>query len=187
MKSLPPSHHDKAALRQSLLHLRRNINDDIRTRWNAAIADRLENWLTLHPVATLGVFWPIRKEPDLLDLYKKIAGLGVRLALPVVIAKDEPLGFAAWAPDDAMEKDAFGVPVPAQLIFVTMPETLLVPCVGFNEQGFRLGYGGGFYDRTLAREPKPLAIGIAYACQKAVFEIGAHDIALDMIITEAGV
>lgn len=183
--SLPPSPSDKNALRRSLLDIRRHIGDEDRARWNAAISERLELWLQTHPVATLGVFWPIRKEPDLLSLYERLAARGVQLSLPVVVGRDQPLRFAAWSPGDVMVKDSFGVPVPEQPVFVATPEALLIPCVGYNAGRFRLGYGGGFYDRTLTVVPRPLAIGIAYTCQQTDFGADPHDIALDVIITEA--
>ncbi len=182
--SLPPSAVSKGDLRRALLERRLNLGDAERTRMDAAIAAHLERLLSKQPVASLGVFWPIRKEPDLFDLYRRLHTQGIRLALPVVSAKEMPLRFASWAPDDPMIKDGFGVPVPEKQVFGDMPEALLVPCVGFNSGRFRIGYGGGFYDRTLAITPKPYAIGIAYSCQLAEFEVGSHDVALDLIVTE---
>jgi len=182
--SLPPSPNDKRALRRALLDIRRSISEENLARWNAVISERLEQWFQTHPVTSLGVFWPMNKEPDLLGLYEKLSTRGVRLSLPVVVGKDQPLRFAAWKPGDAMVQDSFGVSVPEQPVFVTTPKTLLIPCVGFNTERFRLGYGGGFYDRTLAVTPKPLAIGIAYACLQADFGTETHDIALDMMVTD---
>ncbi len=185
MMSLPPSPSDKAALRRALLERRQHISESDRARWNASIAFQLERFFESHPVAALGVFLPIRHEPDLSGLYAKLTAQRVSLLLPVVVSKNQPLRFAAWEPGDKMTTDAFGVPVPAQPILLPLPEALIVPCVGFNGHGFRLGYGGGFYDRTLAQKPRPLAIGVAYSCQQAVFDVGLHDIALDMIVTES--
>jgi 5-formyltetrahydrofolate cyclo-ligase len=182
--SLPPSTADKSALRQALLDRRLNIPDIDRTRMDAAIAAHLERWLDQHQIDILGIFWPIRNEPDLHDLYRRLSSRKLKLALPVVTEKNMPLRFAAWAPGDPMKKDAFGVPAPENLAFVPTPDALLIPCVGFNSLRYRIGYGGGFYDRTLAIEPKPLAIGIAYSCQLAQFQTGEHDVALDLIVTE---
>ena len=86
----------------------------------------------------------------------------------------------------AMVKDAMGVAVPASRRMVALPPALLVPCLGFNPDHFRLGYGGGYYDRTLEHTPRPFTLGIAYACQAAQFTGAAHDVALDRIITELG-
>ena len=182
--SLPPSTLAKGDLRRALLERRQRLGDAERARMDAAIAAHLERFLSKQPVSTLGIFWPIRKEPDLIDLYRRLAPQGLRLALPVVTEKNAPLRFVSWQPGDPMTKDAFGVPVPEKQIWVDMPEALLVPCVGFNSKRFRIGYGGGFYDRTLASTPKPFAIGIAYSCQLVEFDIGEHDIALDIIVTE---
>ena len=85
-----------------------------------------------------------------------------------------------------MQRDQMGVAVPAELRFEPSAPTLLVPCLGFNADRFRLGYGGGFYDRTLAQLPRPATIGIAYGCQAAQFDSDGHDIALDQVLTEAG-
>ena len=184
--SLPPSTYDKPALRRLLLDRRSRIDPADRQRWNERLRTHVEQWFETHPVDSLGVFWPIRGEPDLLDLYGKLAGLGVRLSLPVVVGKTAPLQFAAWQPGDTTARDGFGVPIPLHPNFVALPEALLVPCVGFSHESYRLGYGGGFYDRTLATAPKPAAIGIAYSCQQVAFQPDANDIALDRVITEAG-
>jgi 5,10-methenyltetrahydrofolate synthetase len=184
--SLPPSTIDKASLRKALLDRRIAIESAERGRKDAAIASHVEHYLAAHPVHSLGVFWPIRHEPDLVNLYRRLAQSGVTLSLPVVTAKDEPLRFAAWTPGDPMSKDTFGVPAPVTRRFLDRPEALLVPCIGYNSGRFRIGYGGGFYDRTLAVQPKPLAIGIAYTCQLAEFETAAHDVPLDLIVTEVG-
>jgi 5,10-methenyltetrahydrofolate synthetase len=73
---------------------------------------------------------------------------------------------------------------PARHEQILKPAVVLAPCVGFNDEGFRLGYGGGYFDRTLAQEPKPTSIGIAYASTRAKFSVEAHDIPLDLIITD---
>ncbi len=83
-----------------------------------------------------------------------------------------------------MQLDRMGVAVPAQLRMVARPPALLVPCLGFNAQRYRLGYGGGFYDRTLEALPRPLTVGVAYAADLAQFASAAHDVALDIILTE---
>jgi 5-formyltetrahydrofolate cyclo-ligase len=175
----------KTALRQALLASRRAMSTDQRRQWDAAIGNQVIAWWTAHPVATLGVYWPIRGEPDLRPTYANLVARGARLALPVVAGKDLPLKFAAWTPGDALVKDALGVTIPADTDAVVLPDALLIPCVGFNHSRMRLGYGGGFYDRTLAAAPRPLAIGIAYACAMAAFDADPHDIGLDRVITEA--
>ena len=187
MSSLSPSPENKAALRRSLRALRDSLSEGERTKFNAAIGAHIERLLVQHSVVSLGVFWPMRNEPDLVDFYAHWARRGMNLSLPVVIGKNAPLRFAAWTPGDILIQDRFGVSVPQNRVFVPLPDVLLVPCVGFDAACYRIGYGGGFYDRTLAVTPKPLAVGVAYACQQATFDICAHDIGLDTIVTESGV
>ncbi|MFC0136251.1 5-formyltetrahydrofolate cyclo-ligase [Massilia eurypsychrophila] len=171
-------------LRRSLALARASIDPARKARWDAAIGAQLLAWWRAQPVPALGVYWPLRGEADLSSAYAELAQAGVRLALPVVLARDAALGFADWQPGEAMVKDTMGVAVPADLRMVARPPALLVPCLGFNEEGYRLGYGGGYYDRTLELEPRPVTLGIAYACQAAQFASAAHDVALDRIITE---
>ena len=175
---------DKQALRRKLAAVRAAVDPARRTAWDAAIGAHLVAWWRTRPVPALGVYWPLRAEADLSPAYAELAHAGVRLALPVVLARDAALGFADWRPGEAMVKDAMGVAVPADLRMVALPPALLVPCLGFNPHRFRLGYGGGYYDRTLAPTPRPFTLGIAYACLAAQFASAAHDVALDRIITE---
>lgn len=175
---------EKTSLRRALIANRQAIEPEVRNQWDAAIGARVIDWWALHGAQTLGVYWPVRGEPDLRNVYVELAARGVQLALPVVIAKNEPLRFAAWAPGDPLITDALGVAIPAQAHNPVEPGALLVPCVGFNTNRMRLGYGGGFYDRTLALEPRPFTVGIAYECALVEFDGAAHDVALDRIITE---
>lgn len=176
----------KAALRKALLAARLELADETRQRWDGAIKAGVIAWWRAQPVPTLGVYWPLRGEPDLHAAYAELAALGVRLALPVTLEKDAPLRFARWQPGEPMAQDAMKMPVPAQLRFEPCPPALLVPCLGFNRARLRLGYGGGFYDRTLAQAPRPATLGVVYACMTAQFAGDAHDIALDAIVTERG-
>jgi 5-formyltetrahydrofolate cyclo-ligase len=174
----------KENLRLALLAQRNAITDDVRAQHDAALYDNLIAWWNRHPVRCLGVYWPIRGEPDLQTMYAELAKRGVQLALPVVTNANAPLQFARWAPGDALVPGPLKVPVPPQPQTFVFPEAVLIPCVGFNRQCFRLGYGGGLYDRTLALTPRPLAIGVAYSCGLATFVAAPHDIALDTIVTE---
>lgn len=181
--TMPENTAQKSALRRELLANRQAIPAEVRRAGDAAIGRHVLAWQQAHPVRSLGVYWPIRGEPDLRDCYAALSARGVGLALPVVVDKNAPLRFLAWKPGDAMAQDTFGVAIPAAGHEV-QPNALLIPCVGFNGQRFRLGYGGGFYDRTLACAGRPVTVGIGYACLRREFEADAHDVALDFIITE---
>lgn len=181
---MPEQSFTKAGLRSRLLSDRQEIPAEVRRIWNDLIGERLLVWWDQYRFATLGVYWPIRSEPDLRPYYEELARRGALLALPAVTGKDMPLDFLAWKPGDEMVRDAFGVMVPRQVKKIA-PQALLLPCVGFNSDNYRLGYGGGFYDRTLAAEPRPVAIGIAYECARAEFEAESFDMPLDLVLTEA--
>jgi 5,10-methenyltetrahydrofolate synthetase len=172
----------KAALRQTLLAARRALPPLQRATATAQIGQHLLNWCAQHAITRLGVYWPIRGEPDLQPWYAELHQRGVELALPVVVERDAALHFARWQPGQMMSADAFGVAIPEPLLWCALPDAILIPCVGFNRAGFRLGYGGGFYDRTLAASPRPRTLGVAFACQLAEFEADAHDVALDVIV-----
>jgi 5,10-methenyltetrahydrofolate synthetase len=180
-----PASIAKADLRRQLLTARRALEPAKRAAWDQAIGAQVVAWWRDAQPAALGVYWPLRDEPDLHAAYAELARLGARLLLPVVVEKHAALEFTAWRIGEAMVKDAMGVAVPAALrLQEEYPPALLVPCLGFNPQGYRLGYGGGFYDRTLAREPRPHTLGIAYQCLRVPFAGDGHDVALDRIITE---
>lgn len=175
---------DKPQLRRLLKEQRRALDPAVKRAWDDRIGAQVLAWAQAHAVRVLGVYWPLAGEPDLRPAYADLAEAGVRLALPVVVARDAALGFAEWVPGEATLADAMGIAVPADLRMIARPDALLVPCLGFDARGYRLGYGGGFYDRTLEQAPRPQTLGIAYACQQVAFEIGEYDIPLDELITE---
>lgn len=181
---LAPAAIAKDDLRKQLLTARRGLDAATRARWDHEIGEQVLAWWRSARPAALGVYWPLRDEPDLHAAYAELARLGARLLLPVVVEKHAALEFAEWRIGEAMVKDGMGVAVPAELRLQPYPPALLVPCLGFNAQGYRLGYGGGFYDRTLARAPRPQTLGIAYGCLQTEFASDGHDVALDRILTE---
>lgn len=137
---------------------------------------------------TISAFRPMHGEPDLRPWMDDIADRGGRCALPVVVEKDRPLSFRGWSPGQPLTHDIMNIPIP-KLGQDVQPDIVIAPVVGFDAQCFRLGYGGGYFDRTLAvLSPKPRIIGIGYACaQIPTIYPQPHDFPMDMIITEAGV
>jgi 5,10-methenyltetrahydrofolate synthetase len=190
----------RAALRGDLLRWRRQLSAPWRRTADAAIARQLQALLAsivmgAHGPAgpcVVGVYWPVRGEPDLTDLFGSWSRGGARLGLPVVDAPDAPLRFVAWAPGDATTTAAMGIPRPAADTTVT-PEVMVVPCVGFDARCHRLGYGGGFYDRTLAmwRSAGAVAVravGVGYdAAEIADLGPAVHDQPLDAVVTQSRV
>ncbi|MGY6661833.1 MAG: 5-formyltetrahydrofolate cyclo-ligase [Glycocaulis sp.] len=140
--------------------------------------------------AVVAGYWPVRGEIDPRPLMETFLLEQAQLALPVVVAKDAPLQFRAWHPDDVLESGAFGIDVPGAKRPVLTPTLLLVPLVAFDTRCHRIGYGAGFYDRTLEalRTSGPvLAVGLAYEGQRVgKVPAGRHDVALDYVVTEAG-
>jgi len=138
--------------------------------------------------ASLGLFWPIRGEPDLREFAAGLRAAGARLSLPVVVEKRAPVEFHAWIPDAPMVSGIWDIPVPADGERMR-PRVLLIPLVGFDERCYRLGYGAGYYDRTLATLPEEtLAIGVGYefSCLSTIYP-QPHDLPMDLIVTETRV
>lgn len=175
---------DKAGLRRQLLAARLAFAAPAKALADARIATQLASWLASHPVGVLGVYLAMPGEPDLATLYARLHASGVQLAMPLVLEKNSALRYALWQPGDPMVKDASGTLAPVARTDFVEPEVVLAPCLGFTGTRLRLGYGGGYFDRTLAAEPRPLAIGIAYASAQVAFAASAHDVALDLIITD---
>jgi 5-formyltetrahydrofolate cyclo-ligase len=174
----------KQALRQALKQARSAVDPATRVQWDAAIGAQLLSWWRLRQFPAIGVYWPLSGEPDLRAAYAEMADAGVRLALPVVLARDQALAFAEWMPGEAMAKDLMGMTVPARLRMTARPPALVIPCLGYSDDGYRVGYGGGYYDRTLAEAIRPATVGVAYSAQRAVFSPAPFDVALDVIFTE---
>jgi 5-formyltetrahydrofolate cyclo-ligase len=134
---------------------------------------------------TLGLYWRFKGEFGPRPLARSLHRQGVRLALPVVIARARPLMFREWTPGAPMAPGIWNIPVPAEGETLS-PTVLLAPLVGFDGCGYRLGYGGGYYDRTLAAAmPRPLAIGVGFeASRLETIHPQPHDIPMDLIVTE---
>jgi 5-formyltetrahydrofolate cyclo-ligase len=144
--------------------------------------------LAIKKNAIVSFYWPMGDEADPSALANALAARGHTLALPVVVAKNSPLHFREWREGDALVVHPFGMHEPPASTRSVTPDVLLVPLLAFDARGTRLGYGGGFYDRTLAALTSKRTIGIAFAGQE-VDELPshAHDHPLDMVVTELGV
>jgi 5-formyltetrahydrofolate cyclo-ligase len=154
----------------------------------AARIARFADELAVARDAAVSFYWPMGDEADPRALAHAMAARGHTLALPVVVAKKSPLHFREWREGDALVVHSFGMHEPGAHARTLAPDVLLIPLLAFDAQGTRLGYGGGFYDRTLASLATKRAIGIAYAGQE-VDELPCHDHdhPLDAVVTEAGV
>ena len=153
------------------------------------IAASLEACLDEVAGLVVSAYWPFRGEPDLRPLLTRIHARGGRAALPVVLARGEPLEFRAWTPGAPLQRGVWNIPVPAADATVLVPDIVIAPVVGFDDACFRLGYGGGFFDRTLAAlsaRPRFIGVGHAIAHLPSIYP-QAYDIALDSVVTENGV
>lgn len=206
---------DKLSTRKALIESRLNMPDRLA---RADLLQRVMRiWLVGSPHEVIGAYWPIKGEFDPLPaLYRwqedailaqdspskqaldpeeraqlateSIASRSPRkIGLPVVNKRDKTLTFHAWYPGCPMEEDAYGIPKPKGTE-VIVPTLLFVPCVGFGPGGYRLGYGGGFYDRTLATlQPRPVTVGLCYSHGWLPdMEPEPHDIPLDALLNEKG-
>ena len=143
----------------------------------------------LPPGAVISGYWPVEHELDVRPLLEHAHSRGHRLGLPVVVGRRRPLTFRVWAPGEALVDGRFGIPTPPADAPEVVPGLLLVPMLAFDDAGYRLGYGGGFYDRTLARlralGPATVAVGVAFAAQRVDrVPHHDHDQPLDWIVTE---
>ncbi len=175
----------RKARREELIARRAARQAAERERLSAPVAQYLFDTITPsnHPV--LGIYWPIRGEIDLRELARRHVAAGGVIGLPVVVRKAAPVEFWRWQPGVAMKRGLWNIPVPPERDLVE-PSLLVVPLVGFDRARYRLGYGGGFYDRTLAAaSPRPRTIGVGLAdAELPTIYPQWHDIALDVIVTD---
>jgi len=173
--------------RKLLIRQRVELAAGTRLAQGEQVKRNLTGAIDLTPYRTLGIYWPIRGEIDVRDIAQQhIAGGGLA-ALPVVATAAAPLEFWRWHPGMGIRHDSAKIPIPA-VREVVIPDALLIPLVGFDQGRFRLGYGGGYYDRTLAAlSPRPMCVGLGYeAARLATIHPQPHDIPMDMIVTEQG-
>lgn len=187
----------KALWRQQLVAERLHLPD--RLARAEALQRVLRVWLVDRPDVVIGAYWPIKGEFDPLPALFRWQEAGMeadalnarqkrRIGLPVINKMDRTLSFYTWYPGCPMEEDAYGIPKPKDTELI-QPTLLFVPCVGYGPGGYRLGYGGGFYDRTLAQlQPRPFTVGLGYT-HGFLPDLNPepHDVPLDAILNDNGV
>jgi 5-formyltetrahydrofolate cyclo-ligase len=178
----------RAPTRAALLARRTALELKSRQARGARAKERLCAEIDLAPYRVLGIYWPIRAEIDVRDIAIRHIEAGGVAALPVIVHKNAPVEFWPWEPGTSMRRGFWKIPVPAAGTAVR-PDALIIPLVGFDAAGFRLGYGGGYYDRTLAAlSPLPLRIGLGYAeTQIATIYPQPHDVPMSVIVTDRAV
>jgi len=178
-------------LRQQGIAARLAINENDWQRANQQLGKHLTDWLGQHPeLQQLGFCWPYRREPDIRDAISRWlrSHPAHQAALPIVPAQPGPLRFRQWTPDSEMDTDRFGIATPRHGADIT-PQLLLIPVNAFDRHGYRIGYGAGFFDRTLATlQPRPFTLGIGFSLAEVPNTYPQpHDIPLDSILTEQGI
>lgn len=174
--------------REQLLNARNQLSREQRFEWTQIITALLVESFSIQSWKATGFYWPFQGEFDPRFLVKKLRDLSLMVALPEVVEKHAPLQFRQWWLGAPMRKGVYDLPVPDDTP-VVVPTVLLIPPIGFDEQGYRLGYGGGYFDRTLANMAvQPLKIGVAFELSRmATIHPQPHDIPMDFIVTPLGV
>jgi 5-formyltetrahydrofolate cyclo-ligase len=172
--------------RERLIALRQGMPPEERRRLGTAIETELRALIAERP-GILGVYWPFRAEFDPRPLIDWAVASGRTVALPVVIDKKGPLEYRAWRPGETLVDGVWNIPVPEKRDIV-VPAIVLAPLVGFDRACYRLGYGGGYFDRTLASlSPRPLAIGVGLEFQLLeTIHPQSFDVPMGAIVTETG-
>ncbi|RVT96423.1 5-formyltetrahydrofolate cyclo-ligase [Rhodovarius crocodyli] len=170
-------------MRERMLALRPSL---VSAGAGEALARALLHRMPPPPGARVGGFWPMGEEIDIRPLMQALHARGCTILLPRTTPRGQPLEFREWHPGAVMEAGRFGTHFPAHGA-AGEPDWFLVPLLAFDARGYRLGYGGGYYDRTLARAGHARRIGVAYAGQQVEsVPVGAHDMPLHAVATEAG-
>lgn len=178
----------KAALRAAAHRKRAAIHSNVRDEAARAAAQHFFDHVALAPSEIVAAYWPIRDELDCKPVITRLVDTGQPVCLPIVLGDDMPLELRLWEEGTPLFPSGFGTLAPAETAPIVEPDVILMPLLGFDKHGTRLGYGGGYYDRTLAMLTKPpRLIGYCYAAQEIDhIPREPHDVPLDAAITEAG-
>jgi 5-formyltetrahydrofolate cyclo-ligase len=178
----------KNELRTAALARRDALGAEQRAAAACALAARMPP-LEITSSTVVAGYAPIRSEIDPVPLMQSLAARGAALAMPAIAARNAALVFRAWKPGEALVRGAFGIFEPPSTVTQVVPDIVLVPLAAFDRAGHRIGYGAGYYDRTLAQlcNGRPVtAMGLAFAVQE-IPQVPAlsHDVRLDYVLTEA--
>jgi 5,10-methenyltetrahydrofolate synthetase len=178
----------RKAERERLISARMALSQEARDAGSCAIAETLERLIAPGAGQVISLYWPFRGEPDMRPFMTRAHEAGATIALPIVVEKGKPLAFRRWTPGSTMERGVWNILQPAEDVRVA-PTVTIAPLVGHDAEGYRLGYGGGFFDRTLASlSPRPRAIGIGLTLTRiATIYPQVWDVPMDAIVTEEGV
>lgn len=172
-------------LRREMVSRRAALNEAMHQEFSARIVAHLRTALPAPGVVAF--CWPIKHEPDVRGIIDCWVASGSQATLPVVVAENCPLAFREWTAETPLATDRYGIPTPTAGAW-RVPDLILLPLNGFDSAGYRLGYGGGYFDRTLAAlSPRPLAVGVGFEINRLdSIRPESHDQRLDWIVTEAG-
>ncbi|MCB9637764.1 MAG: 5-formyltetrahydrofolate cyclo-ligase [Myxococcales bacterium] len=181
---------EKQRLRKEMMAHRRDLAPLDVEMWSRQICERLLQWGIWEEMGCVGGYWPMRKEVDLRGALDALLLQGVEVGLPIVKGRGQALGFRRWQKGESLERRPLGVMEPTEQAPWCFPRALWVPLLAFDRRGHRLGYGAGFYDRTieLLRSQGPLlTVGIAFEMQmREEVPVDGGDQPLDWVLTEQG-
>jgi 5,10-methenyltetrahydrofolate synthetase len=163
------------------------MTPEVRVMASSALAGHLAALLSRLAPNCLGFCWPYRGEFDARPLASRLVEVGGQAALPVILGAGQAMVFRVWTPESPMLEDRYGIPIPASGAHV-VPDVILMPVNGFDAAGYRLGYGGGYFDRTLeSLVPRPVAVGVGFELARVeTIRPQPFDERLDYLATEAG-
>ncbi|MCF6200162.1 MAG: 5-formyltetrahydrofolate cyclo-ligase [Hyphomicrobiaceae bacterium] len=190
----PPDNNElleeKSQLRQQMKTQRGEIDAAGAKEAASAVIEQLKPFLASKKRWQIALYHPLHSELDALPLARFLSEQRVRLSLPVIMSRDEPMIFRPWQIDELLVSAVHKIKVPPNKGLSATPELIIVPLLAFDKNGYRLGYGGGYYDRTLAQirgERRVIAMGLAYDFQEVnSIPVGPHDQHLDYLLTPSG-
>ena len=187
------SETDKVKYRKIALGKRRELHDNMsHNEYGESIRRFFHKWISAEKaISVIALYYPVNSEMNPLTLIDYLQTRGKITCLPTVIGKNSPLIFKSWSPGKDIVLGDYGIPVPDNDKILT-PDLVICPLLAYDAKGMRLGYGGGFYDRTirhLRRNKQTRYMGLAFSEQKSYHDLPseAHDVPLDAVLTETGI